>query len=83
MSIETTSEQNQEMVFQVEGLDCADCALHLEEALKRTSGVGQVRVDFALARLRVAPVAGREIRPEVERVVREMGYGLRSISTVI
>ena len=44
-----------EMVFHVEGLDCADCALHLEEALRRTPGVSQVRVDFTLARLRVCP----------------------------
>jgi Cd2+/Zn2+-exporting ATPase len=70
-------EQNREMVFQVEGLDCADCALHLEEALRQTSGVGRVSLDFGLARLRVAPVAGHEIRPDVERVVRQMGYGLR------
>jgi len=77
LSDETSMERNQEMVFQVEGMDCADCALHLEEALRRTSGVGQVSVDFSLARLRVAPVDGKEIRPEVERVVREMGYGLR------
>jgi Zn2+/Cd2+-exporting ATPase len=68
------------MVFQVEGLDCADCALHLEEALRRAPGVGDVRLDFALARLRVEPADGREIRPEVERVVREMGYALRDQS---
>lgn len=30
----------QEMVFDVEGLDCADCAVHLEEAVRRTPGVG-------------------------------------------
>ncbi len=80
MSSETTTDWNPEMVFQVEGLDCADCALHLEDALRRTSGVGQVSLDFTLARLRVAPAAGEEIRPEVERVVREMGYRLRDDS---
>jgi len=77
LNIEGNEARKQEMVFQVEGLDCADCALHVEEALRRTPGVGQVSLDFGLARLRVAPVYGQEIRPEVERVVRELGYGLR------
>ena len=77
LSSQINAEQNRELVFQVEGLDCADCALHVEEALRRTPGIGQVSLDFGLARLRVAPVDGQEIRPEVERVVRELGYGLR------
>ncbi|MGD8625081.1 MAG: heavy metal translocating P-type ATPase [Anaerolineae bacterium] len=66
-----------DMVFAVEGMDCADCALHLEEALRRTPGVGQVNVDFSLARLRVAPRDGAEIRTAIEQVAREMGYALR------
>jgi Cd2+/Zn2+-exporting ATPase len=65
-----------EMIYQVDGLDCADCALHLEEAVGRTPGVAQVSVDFTLARLRVSSRDGTEIRPAVERVAKEMGYPL-------
>ncbi len=68
---------SQEMVFDVDGLDCADCALHLEEALRNTAGVAQVSVDFSLARLRLTPQDGTEIRNTVERVAQEMGYSLR------
>ena len=68
LSSQINAEQNRELVFQVEGLDCADCALHVEEALRRTPGIGQVSLDFGLARLRVAPADGQEIRPEVERL---------------
>jgi Cd2+/Zn2+-exporting ATPase len=72
------SAPSREMVFQVDGMDCADCALHLEEALRNTSGVSQVRVDFALARLRVTPQDGKDIRAVVEQTTREMGYSLRA-----
>jgi Zn2+/Cd2+-exporting ATPase len=67
-----------EMVFDVDGLDCADCALHLEEALRHTPGIAQVSVDFSLARLRVVPRDGTEIETAIERVAREMGYSVRS-----
>jgi Cd2+/Zn2+-exporting ATPase len=67
-----------EMTFEVEGLDCADCALHLEEALRRTPGVERVRVDFALSRLQLLPRPGSEVGPAVEQVARQMGYALRS-----
>ncbi len=66
-----------EMVFRVEGLDCADCAVHLEEAVRRTPGVTAVSVDFALARLRLASEDGSEIKATVGRVAQEMGYSLQ------
>jgi Cd2+/Zn2+-exporting ATPase len=67
-----------EMVFEVNGLDCADCALHLEEALRRTPGVAQVSVDFSLARLRLTPQDGTEVRAAVERVAKDLGYSVRA-----
>ena len=70
-----------EISFEVEGLDCADCALHLEEALRRTPGVERAEVDFTLARLRLLPQPGSEVRPAVEQVARQMGYALRSEGT--
>jgi Cd2+/Zn2+-exporting ATPase len=67
-----------EMVFDVDGLDCADCALHLEEALRNTAGVDQVSVDFSLARVRLVPQDGAQIQSTVESVAGGMGYSLRS-----
>jgi Cd2+/Zn2+-exporting ATPase len=66
-----------QLVFDVDGMDCADCALHLEEALRRTPGVAQVSVDFALARLRVAAEDGIQIRQTLAQVAEGMGYSLR------
>jgi len=67
-----------DLVFRVDGLDCADCALHLEEALRRTPGVAGVSLDFSLARLRITSNDGPEARAAVERVAREMGYSLEA-----
>ncbi|MGD9146612.1 MAG: cation transporter, partial [Anaerolineae bacterium] len=65
-----------EMVFQVDGMDCADCALHLEEALRNTPGIAEVSVDFALARLRLTPEDGREVQGSIEQVAQSMGYSV-------
>ena len=67
-----------ELVFRVEGLDCADCALHLEEALRRTPGVADVSLNFSLARLRIVPRDGAHIVPAVEQVARQMGHPLHA-----
>jgi Cd2+/Zn2+-exporting ATPase len=80
---------SQELVFQVEGLDCADCAVHLEEALRRTPGVAQVSVDFGLARMRLTPQDGDgkkgsdggALISQVERVAEDMGYWLTAEGT--
>lgn len=43
----------QTRTFQVEGIDCADCAVGLEHALRRVPGVQQARVLFGTGTLRV------------------------------
>ena len=70
-----------EVTYEVEGLDCADCALHLEEALRRTPGVERADVDFPLARLRLTPRPGAEVGSAVEQVAAQMGYALRDRET--
>jgi Cd2+/Zn2+-exporting ATPase len=72
------TDSSHEMLFRVDGLDCADCAVHLEEALRNTPGVARVSVDFSLAQLRLVPQDGAQIRARVAHVAEEMGYSLRS-----
>ena len=71
-----SSALSREMTYQVDGMDCADCALHLEEALKRTPGVAQVSVDFTLARLRITADDGTEMTSTVQQVAEGMGYSI-------
>ena len=72
------SAPSQELVFQVEGMDCADCAVHLEEALRNTPGIAEAKVDFSLARLRLTPAQGAEVRSSAEQVATGLGYSLQA-----
>lgn len=41
--------------FQLEGLDCANCALKIEQALQNTKGFNEAKVNFAAATLEIDP----------------------------
>ena len=62
------------LVLPVEGIDCAECARHVEQALQKVPGVLEVEA-FPLAR-KVAVVVdpSRVDRATVERVLAETGY---------
>lgn len=47
------SEQIQARTFRVEGMDCADCAVGLEHAMRRVPGVQQAKVYFGSSTVRV------------------------------
>lgn len=47
------SEQIQVRTFRVEGMDCADCAVGLEHAMRRVPGVQQAKVYFGSSTVRV------------------------------
>lgn len=47
------SEQILTRTFRVEGMDCADCAVGLEHAMRRVPGVQQAKVYFGSATIRV------------------------------
>jgi len=66
---------SEELVFRVEGMDCADCALHLQEAASRLEGVGQVEVSFVKAEMRLQAGPGLDLA-RLKATAREMGYEL-------
>lgn len=62
----TTSQQ-----YQIEGMDCADCARTLENSLARMEGVESVHVEFSTARLELAGV----VEPQaIQTRVAALGY---------
>ncbi len=60
-------------LLRVEGMDCADCALHLEKAAAGVPGVRRAEVSFAAGRMRLV-ADGDGVLPQVQAVAREMGY---------
>jgi len=75
--MEMKDEESQEIQLRVEGMDCADCALHLEQATSRLDGVAAVQVSFATGRMRLVPQTGKDVLPQVESLVRQMGYDVQ------
>ena len=62
--------------WKVEGMDCAACARKVENAVRQVAGVTQVQVLFATEKLLVN--APGDVRQQIEQVVQQAGYTLRS-----
>ncbi len=74
MSENPISFSHETAVLRVEGMDCADCALHLEEATARLPGVTCVEVSFATGRMRLTASRVADVLPRVQALAQEMGY---------
>ncbi len=65
-------------VYRVEGMDCPDCARHVEETAKGLPGVEAARASFASGKLFLVVKDPRAER-ELEKALKPMGYRLRAI----
>ncbi|MEJ5315328.1 MAG: cation transporter, partial [Anaerolinea sp.] len=61
--------------FLIEGMDCADCARHVEEGVQKLPGVQFARVDFATAQL---VLEGEFEESKVHQRVQALGYRLKN-----
>jgi len=62
------------LVFHIEGMDCADCAIKLEQGVAALPGVADVKVNFAAAKMTVRPADAADVAAAVEALVTRMGY---------
>ncbi len=69
-----SSQDKKTFLLRVEGLDCAECALRLEEAAARLPGVAHAEVSFATGRMRLVAEDGDRVIPQVQDLARRMGY---------
>ncbi len=60
----------------VSGMDCAACTAKVKGAVERLPGVSEVQVALMAERLRLTLDEARTAAPEVEAVVRALGYDL-------
>ena len=70
-----------DILFQVDNLDCADCALHLEQALSSMPDIAEAHVDFMRARLRIVPRDGADIVSSIQARAQTLGYPLRTAAS--
>lgn len=69
--VRESGQEQQKMVFELKGLDCADCARKLETRLNRLPGVHRAEVNFQAGKLYVEGTAAVE---QLVRAVAEAGY---------
>jgi Zn2+/Cd2+-exporting ATPase len=71
------------VTYRVEGMDCADCARHIQEGVTRLEGLKNVEVNFATGLLTFEGCAPEEaIRKRVESLGYRLGDSLDEIQPV-
>ncbi|MBM3269864.1 MAG: cadmium-translocating P-type ATPase [Candidatus Sericytochromatia bacterium] len=62
--------------YALDGLDCGDCAVHVEQHVSALPGVREARVNFGAAKLEVVFEQGTA-RPDIPAAVAALGYQAR------
>ena len=70
----TAEEHGDRRILHVTGMDCADCAVKLQGALRRERGVRSADINFGAATLAIAIDPSQTALPDVFRAVRRLGY---------
>ncbi len=60
--------------FNVTGMTCAACSARVEKVTKAVAGVEKAEVNLLAGKLRV--YASSDVTPEIEKAVRDAGYGI-------
>ena len=66
-----------ELTFDVEGMDCTDCAASLQQAVAALPAVAEVQVAFATAQMRVRGFDTGNLQEAVTERAAELGYAAR------
>jgi Co/Zn/Cd efflux system component/copper chaperone CopZ len=66
--------------YQVSGMDCADCAAHIEAVVRAQDDVDDVRVSLGTQTMTLRLSRPRDDLSAIDGAVAEIGYGLRPVS---
>ncbi|CAG0948410.1 partial Copper-exporting P-type ATPase, partial [Methanosarcinales archaeon] len=64
----------QEITLKIGGMHCASCALNIETALKKTSGITFANVSFPLEQAKINYDPGIVSIPEIKKAIENVGY---------
>ena len=79
LAAEVLGGRHDQLVFQVDGLDCPDCAARLAQVIGRMAGVRAADLTYATARLTVIADQSVQVR-DIERRINQMGYHSRLLT---
>lgn len=78
------SQKTEYKEFTIEGMDCTDCARHLEDTVGKLQGIKQAKINFMTAKLHVIPDERFDSETNVIKAVKTAGYkAIPEISTSI
>lgn len=66
--------------YQVSGMDCADCAAHIEAVVRAQDDVDDVRVSLGTQTMTLRLSRPRDDLSAIDGAVAKIGYGLRPVS---
>ncbi|MEE9201704.1 MAG: copper ion binding protein, partial [Dehalococcoidia bacterium] len=69
-------QQKNRVVIPVTGMTCASCVAHVTEALEEVPGVAEAQVNLASGQASVDYDPARTALPDLERAIRDTGYGV-------
>ena len=77
-TIETNKEKN-EKEFELEGLNCSNCAMKIEDQVKKLEGMENVELNFATSTLKVAAEESRlqKIKEELQQISDRIEPGVK------
>lgn len=67
--------------YRIEGMDCADCARHLQEAVSKVDGIGTVTVNFVSGKMSLTTTDQPPSDQRIFNTVKKSGYRAYSTST--
>ncbi len=82
MSQTQTPTGSEEVVFDVDGMTCASCAMRIERILSKQAGVSSARVNFAGAEARVAVDLNLIDLESLGAAVERLGYGITPVAEI-
>lgn len=68
-------------LINIEGMSCAHCARHVQEALKELAAVTNVTVDLAGKKV-VVELNGEAVNSDLKKAIEEAGYDVVSIENI-
>jgi len=71
------TEKIKHIEYEVEGMDCADCASHLEKHLQKSDFISDVKVNFISGKIAVGFVDDKIYDDQLGREVKAAGYSLK------
>ncbi len=74
-----TDKQKNEKEFELEGLNCSNCALKIEDQVKKLDGMENVELNFATSTLKVAAEESRmaQIKEELQQISDRIEPGVK------